>query len=58
MPNTRSGASRTRKGTNEQINRRLAGALGAADTARYLELVLLCTRMVPNEEDKVERLVG
>ncbi|GJZ37768.1 putative reverse transcriptase domain-containing protein [Tanacetum coccineum] len=28
MPNTRSGASRTRKGINEQIDRRLAGANG------------------------------
>ncbi|GJV18903.1 putative reverse transcriptase domain-containing protein [Tanacetum coccineum] len=91
MPNTRSGASRTREGINEQIDRRLAGALGARDAARNLEpliggggeqeegngmeemenggnkngrnrkeeeLVLLCTRMVPNEEDKVERFVG
>ncbi|GKG11437.1 hypothetical protein Tco_0342837, partial [Tanacetum coccineum] len=37
MPNTRSGASRTREGVNEQINRRLAGVLGACDTARNLE---------------------
>ncbi|GJW84793.1 putative reverse transcriptase domain-containing protein [Tanacetum coccineum] len=37
MPNTRSGASRTREGVNEQINRRLAGALGARDAARNLE---------------------
>nr|GEV42896.1 putative reverse transcriptase domain-containing protein [Tanacetum cinerariifolium] len=29
MPNTRSGALRTREGVNEQINHRLAGALGA-----------------------------
>ncbi|GJX77836.1 putative reverse transcriptase domain-containing protein [Tanacetum coccineum] len=29
IPNTRSGASRTRKGLNEQINRQMAGALGA-----------------------------
>nr|GEX50898.1 hypothetical protein [Tanacetum cinerariifolium] len=27
-------------------------------TRRFQELVLLCTRMVPNEEDKVERFVG
>ncbi|GKD66703.1 hypothetical protein Tco_1308811, partial [Tanacetum coccineum] len=27
-------------------------------TRRVQELVLLCTRMVPNEEDKVERFVG
>ncbi|GJW62366.1 putative reverse transcriptase domain-containing protein [Tanacetum coccineum] len=27
-------------------------------TKRFQELVLLCTRMVPNEEDKVERFVG
>ncbi|GKC15254.1 putative reverse transcriptase domain-containing protein [Tanacetum coccineum] len=27
-------------------------------TRRFEELVLLCTRMVPNEEDKVERFVG
>ncbi|GJU11124.1 hypothetical protein Tco_1133520 [Tanacetum coccineum] len=25
---------------------------------RFQELMLLCTRMVPNEEDKVERFVG
>ncbi|GJX29769.1 putative reverse transcriptase domain-containing protein [Tanacetum coccineum] len=37
MPNTRSGASRTREGVNEQIDRRLAGALGACDAARNLE---------------------
>ncbi|GKD42677.1 hypothetical protein Tco_1267322 [Tanacetum coccineum] len=119
MPNTRSGASRTREGINEQIDRQMAGALGARTTARNLEplmrdgggqeevngnggnrnegngnrgnrnggnvngngnkggngynfggfmparectyqdfLKLLCTRMVPNEEDKVERFVG
>ncbi|GJT98804.1 putative reverse transcriptase domain-containing protein [Tanacetum coccineum] len=27
-------------------------------TKRFQELVLLCTRMVPNEEDKVERFIG
>ncbi|GKB69712.1 putative reverse transcriptase domain-containing protein, partial [Tanacetum coccineum] len=37
MPNTRSGASRTREGINEQIDRRLVGALGARDAARNLE---------------------
>ncbi|GJS56844.1 hypothetical protein Tco_0651628 [Tanacetum coccineum] len=37
MPNTRSGASRTREGINDQINRRLAGALGARDAAQNLE---------------------
>nr|GEU71849.1 hypothetical protein [Tanacetum cinerariifolium] len=37
MPNTRSGASRTREGINAQIDRRLAGALGARDAARNLE---------------------
>ncbi|GKC25284.1 putative reverse transcriptase domain-containing protein, partial [Tanacetum coccineum] len=106
MPNTRSRASRTREGINEQIDRRLAGALGARDAARNLEplieggelmklmtevycprneiqkmetelwnlavkgndltaytrrfqeLVLLCTSMVPSEEDKVERFIG
>nr|GEU41192.1 putative reverse transcriptase domain-containing protein [Tanacetum cinerariifolium] len=121
MPITRTRASRTREGVNEQINHRLAGALGAHDVARNLkpliggggeqeevngsggngnrgngnevngnsaltwwnshnitnrieaastmswvelmklmteELVLLCTRMVPNEEDKVKRFVG
>ncbi|GJY83898.1 putative reverse transcriptase domain-containing protein [Tanacetum coccineum] len=136
MPNTRSGASSTREGLNEQINCQMAGALGARTTARNLEplmrdeggqgevngnggngnrgngnggngngngnrggnsynfrgfvparenevqkmetelwnlvikgndltaytrrfqeLVLLCTRMVPNEKDKVERFV-
>ncbi|GJZ32985.1 putative reverse transcriptase domain-containing protein [Tanacetum coccineum] len=29
-----------------------------AYTRRFQELVLLCTRMVPNKEDKVERFVG
>ncbi|GJY34329.1 putative reverse transcriptase domain-containing protein [Tanacetum coccineum] len=29
-----------------------------AYTRRFQELVLLCTRVVPNEEDKVERFVG
>ncbi|GKC16800.1 hypothetical protein Tco_1013582 [Tanacetum coccineum] len=37
MPNTRSGASRTRKGLNEQINHQMAGALGARTTAMNLE---------------------
>ncbi|GKA51291.1 hypothetical protein Tco_0744487 [Tanacetum coccineum] len=37
MPNTRSGASRTREGINEQIDRQLAGVLGARDAARNLE---------------------
>ncbi|GKG31906.1 hypothetical protein Tco_0426856, partial [Tanacetum coccineum] len=37
MPNTRSGASRTREGINKQIDRQLAGALGARDAARNLE---------------------
>ncbi|GJR75935.1 putative reverse transcriptase domain-containing protein [Tanacetum coccineum] len=37
MPNTRSGASRTREEINEQIDRRFAGALGARDVARNLE---------------------
>nr|GEX08401.1 reverse transcriptase domain-containing protein [Tanacetum cinerariifolium] len=37
MPNTRSGAKMTREVVNEQIDRRLAGALGARDAARNLE---------------------
>ncbi|GJW02534.1 hypothetical protein Tco_1561390 [Tanacetum coccineum] len=37
MPNTRSGASRTREGINEQIDCQMAGALGARITARNLE---------------------
>ncbi|GJZ52589.1 hypothetical protein Tco_0607104 [Tanacetum coccineum] len=37
MPNTRFGASRVREGVNEQIDRRLAGALGARGTARNIE---------------------
>nr|GEX56946.1 hypothetical protein [Tanacetum cinerariifolium] len=37
MPNIRSGASRTHEGINKQIDRRLAGALGARDAARNLE---------------------
>ncbi|GJR11042.1 hypothetical protein Tco_0793694 [Tanacetum coccineum] len=37
MPNTRSRASRTLEVINEQIDRRLAGALGARDATRNLE---------------------
>ncbi|GJR25561.1 putative reverse transcriptase domain-containing protein [Tanacetum coccineum] len=37
MPNTQFGASRTRKGINEQIDRQIARALGARTTARNLE---------------------
>ncbi|GKF99534.1 hypothetical protein Tco_0301225, partial [Tanacetum coccineum] len=37
MPNTRPGASRTREGINEQIDRQMAGALGARTTSRNLE---------------------
>ncbi|GKB38350.1 hypothetical protein Tco_0883292, partial [Tanacetum coccineum] len=37
MPNTQSGASRTREGINEQIDRQMAGALGAHNAARNLE---------------------
>ncbi|GKE76255.1 hypothetical protein Tco_1542375, partial [Tanacetum coccineum] len=37
MPNTRSIASRTREGINEQIDRRLAGALGARNAAKNLK---------------------
>nr|GEX50512.1 hypothetical protein [Tanacetum cinerariifolium]GEX50652.1 hypothetical protein [Tanacetum cinerariifolium] len=84
MPNTRSGAKMTHEAVNEQIDRRLAGALGARDSAknleplleikemnlavkgndltaytrRFQELVSLYTRMVPNEEDNVDRFVG
>ncbi|GKE03586.1 putative reverse transcriptase domain-containing protein, partial [Tanacetum coccineum] len=29
-----------------------------AYTLRFQELILLCTRMVPNEEDRVERFIG
>ncbi|GJT48253.1 putative reverse transcriptase domain-containing protein [Tanacetum coccineum] len=29
-----------------------------AYTQRFQELILLCTRMVPDEEDKVERFIG
>ncbi|GKE30687.1 putative reverse transcriptase domain-containing protein, partial [Tanacetum coccineum] len=36
MPNTRSGASRTRKGVNEQSDRRMAEALRVRDTVRKL----------------------
>ncbi|GKD20558.1 putative reverse transcriptase domain-containing protein [Tanacetum coccineum] len=36
MPNTRSGASRTRKGVNEQSDRRMAKALRARDAVRNL----------------------
>ncbi|GKB68978.1 hypothetical protein Tco_0930390 [Tanacetum coccineum] len=37
IPNTRSGASRTREGINEQIDCQIAGALGAHNTARNPE---------------------
>ncbi|GJR19945.1 putative reverse transcriptase domain-containing protein [Tanacetum coccineum] len=37
MPNTRSRASRTREGINEQINRQMAGALGARNPAMNLK---------------------
>ncbi|GJW88110.1 putative reverse transcriptase domain-containing protein [Tanacetum coccineum] len=37
MPNTRSGASRTREGINEHIDLQMEGALGARTTARNLE---------------------
>nr|GEW21908.1 hypothetical protein [Tanacetum cinerariifolium] len=37
MPNTLSGASRIREAVNEQIDHRLAGALGARDAARNHE---------------------
>ncbi|GKE98631.1 hypothetical protein Tco_0021982, partial [Tanacetum coccineum] len=36
MPNTRSGASRTREGVNEQSDRRMAEALRARDAVRNL----------------------
>ncbi|GKD95996.1 putative reverse transcriptase domain-containing protein [Tanacetum coccineum] len=37
MPNPQTGASRTRGGLNEQINRHMVGALGSRTTARNLE---------------------
>ncbi|GJW39162.1 putative reverse transcriptase domain-containing protein, partial [Tanacetum coccineum] len=37
MPNTLSGASRTCEGLNKQIDRQMAGVLGARTTARNLE---------------------
>ncbi|GKE78694.1 hypothetical protein Tco_1544814 [Tanacetum coccineum] len=37
MPNTRSRASRTREGINEQIDRQMARALGARNASRNLE---------------------
>ncbi|GJV73960.1 hypothetical protein Tco_1493955 [Tanacetum coccineum] len=37
MPNTRSGASRTREGLKEQIDHQMAGTLGARTTAKNLE---------------------
>nr|GEV44688.1 hypothetical protein [Tanacetum cinerariifolium] len=40
IPNTRFGASRKREEFNKQIDRRLAGALGARDAARNLEPLL------------------
>ncbi|GJR13800.1 putative reverse transcriptase domain-containing protein [Tanacetum coccineum] len=64
MPNTRSGASRTREGINYQIDRRLAGALGARDAARNLEpLIGECTyqdllRCQPLSFNGTEGVVG
>ncbi|GKE36128.1 reverse transcriptase domain-containing protein, partial [Tanacetum coccineum] len=40
MPNAQSGASRTREGINQQIDRRLAGALEACDAARNLKTLI------------------
>ncbi|GKC26580.1 putative reverse transcriptase domain-containing protein [Tanacetum coccineum] len=40
MPNKRSGASRTRGGVNEQIDRQIAVVLGARNAARNLEPLL------------------
>ncbi|GJU83894.1 putative reverse transcriptase domain-containing protein, partial [Tanacetum coccineum] len=37
IPNTRSGASRTREGINEQIDHQMAEALGARNAAKNLE---------------------
>ncbi|GJS45804.1 hypothetical protein Tco_0595925, partial [Tanacetum coccineum] len=40
MPNAQSRASRTREGINQQIDRRLAGALEACDAARNLKTLI------------------
>nr|GFA76321.1 putative reverse transcriptase domain-containing protein [Tanacetum cinerariifolium] len=48
----------------ERVNMRLRDMMDVARndltayTRRFQELVLLCTRMVPNEVDKVERFIG
>ncbi|GKG00716.1 hypothetical protein Tco_0302406, partial [Tanacetum coccineum] len=54
MPNTRSGASRTHEGINEQIDRRLAGALGARDAAKKIETLIEEMEEIEMEEIETE----
>nr|GEY77350.1 hypothetical protein [Tanacetum cinerariifolium] len=63
MPNIRSGACMTQEEVEELVSRRVAEEMEArndltAYTQRFQELILLCNRMVPDEEDRVERFVG
>nr|GEY97424.1 hypothetical protein [Tanacetum cinerariifolium] len=48
----------TQKMETELWNLTVKGNDLTAYTRRFQELVLLCTRMVPNEEEKVKRFVG
>ncbi|GJU09336.1 hypothetical protein Tco_1131732 [Tanacetum coccineum] len=45
-------------GRNEEENRNVKWIDLTAYTQRFQELILLCTRMVPDEEDRVERIIG
>ncbi|GJX12245.1 hypothetical protein Tco_0202104 [Tanacetum coccineum] len=46
------------QGYVKELTKRIYRTKSICITKRFQELVLLCTRMVPNEEDKVERFVG
>ncbi|GJS18817.1 putative reverse transcriptase domain-containing protein [Tanacetum coccineum] len=50
MPNTRSGASKTREGVNEQSDRRMAEALRAHDAVRNLEPLMGDEGFMPARE--------
>ncbi|GKE54996.1 hypothetical protein Tco_1490152, partial [Tanacetum coccineum] len=54
MPNTRSGASRTHEGINEQIDRQMAGALGVHNAARNLEPFMRDREMEEMEMEEME----
>ncbi|GJU36084.1 reverse transcriptase domain-containing protein [Tanacetum coccineum] len=51
------GVKRSSRNGNRLYNLAVKGNDLTAYTRRFQELVLLCTRMVPNEEDKVERFI-